>query len=97
MTCVTTPACDTSHVEPDRRSTRTRTRIAHATITYAQNTEAVNDVRGKGNFKPRLTGAAEPRRDVRRGQRRSARQRLRSRVLAVTSEGLRPEPLTSHA
>ena len=31
--------------------------IAHATITYAQNTEAVNGVRGKGNFKPQPTGA----------------------------------------
>ncbi len=32
---------------------------AHATITFAQNTEAVNAVRGKGNFKPK-TGAANP-------------------------------------
>lgn len=34
--------------------------IAHATITYAQNTEAVNAVRGKGNFKPAPAGSANP-------------------------------------
>jgi Zn-dependent M28 family amino/carboxypeptidase len=32
--------------------------IAHATIAYAQNTEAVNGVRGKGNFTP--AGPANP-------------------------------------
>ena len=26
--------------------------IANAVITYAQNTESINGVRGKGNFKP---------------------------------------------
>jgi len=53
-------ACDT-YANPNATVLgQTADAIAHATITYAQNTEAVNDVRGKGNFKPRLTGAANP-------------------------------------
>lgn len=34
--------------------------IAHPTVTYAQNSEAVNAVRGKGNFKPNPAGPANP-------------------------------------
>jgi hypothetical protein len=30
--------------------------IAHATITFAQSTEAIDGVRGKGNFKSPLLG-----------------------------------------
>ena len=41
--------------------------IAHAVVTYAQNTEAINGVRGKGNFKPEPAGPAEPELGVRGG------------------------------
>jgi Zn-dependent M28 family amino/carboxypeptidase len=34
--------------------------IAHAVVTYAQNTEAINGVRGKGNFKPDPAGPSNP-------------------------------------
>ena len=34
--------------------------IALATVTYAMNTQAVNDVRGKGNFKPKPAGPNNP-------------------------------------
>ncbi len=52
---------------------------------------------GEGQLQAAADWSGQPRRDVRRSQRRPARQPLGSRVLAGTSEGLRPEPLTSHA
>ena len=49
-------SCDTYVNNSDAALDRNADAIAHATITYAQNTEAVNGVRGKGNFKPGRRG-----------------------------------------
>ena len=39
--------------------------VAYATLQFAQNTSAVNGVKGKGNFKarPDVAGAADPEHD----------------------------------
>ena len=51
-------ACDTA-ANPNKTALgQMSDAIAHAVITYGQNTEAVNGLRGKGNFKP--AGSANP-------------------------------------
>jgi Zn-dependent M28 family amino/carboxypeptidase len=52
-------SCDTFANNSDVALDTNADAIAHATITYAQNTEAVNAVKGKGNFKPKA-GPANP-------------------------------------
>ena len=46
-------ACDTYDNNSDVALDTNADAIAHAVVTYAQNTEAVNAVKGKGNFKPK--------------------------------------------
>ena len=53
-------ACDTYANNSDTALDTMSDAIAHATITFAQNTEAVNGVSGKGNFKPGPAGPANP-------------------------------------
>ncbi len=50
-------ACDTFADNSDEGLDTMSDAIAHATITFAQNTELINGVRGKGNFKSPLLGA----------------------------------------
>ena len=53
-------SCDTYVNNSDAALDGNADAIAHATITYAQNTEAINGVRGKGNFKPDPAGPSNP-------------------------------------
>lgn len=53
-------ACDTYANNSDAALDGNADAIAHAVITYAQNTEAINGVRGKGNFKPEPAGPSNP-------------------------------------
>jgi Zn-dependent M28 family amino/carboxypeptidase len=49
-------ACDTFANNSDEALDTMSDAIAHATITFAQNTELINGVRGKGNFKSPVLG-----------------------------------------
>jgi Zn-dependent M28 family amino/carboxypeptidase len=53
-------ACDTYANNSNAALDGNADAIAHAVITYAQNTEAINGVRGKGNFKPNPAGPSNP-------------------------------------
>ena len=53
-------ACDTYANNSDAALDGNADAIAHAVITYAQNTEAINEIRGKGNFKPKPAGPQNP-------------------------------------
>ena len=53
-------ACDTYANNSNAALDGNADAIAHAVITYAQNTEAINGVRGKGNFKPDPAGPSNP-------------------------------------
>ena len=53
-------ACDTYANNSNAALDGNADAIAHAVITYAQNTEAINGVRGKGNFKPEPAGPSNP-------------------------------------
>ena len=50
-------ACDDYHNNSDVGLDQMSDAIAHAVITFAQNTSIVNGVKGKGNFKAPPTGA----------------------------------------
>jgi aminopeptidase Y len=52
-------ACDTFANVADRALDVNSDAIAHATITFAQSTELINGVRGKGNFKRPAQGAQD--------------------------------------
>ncbi|HYH28411.1 MAG TPA: M28 family peptidase, partial [Actinomycetota bacterium] len=51
-------ACDTFANISDTGLDQMSDAIAHAVITYAQNTSSVNGVEGKGNFKKQTDGSA---------------------------------------
>ena len=53
-------ACDTFANNSNTALDQMSDAIAHATITFAQNTELVNGVRGKGNFKHPPLGTNDP-------------------------------------
>ena len=50
-------ACDTYDNNSNTALDQMSDAVAHAVITYAQNTESVNGARGKGNFKGAPTGS----------------------------------------
>lgn len=51
-------ACDTYLNNSDTGLDQMSDAIAHSIISYAQNTEAINGQKGKGNFKPDPSGAS---------------------------------------